>query len=168
MKAFTLSCAALLGFALCGCDPDTGDPPPAGTEAPTPAEAPQGLYERARASASAVGDTLERSWNSVSDYAAEQKEPFLASLEEGAEEVDEMIAAARDELDELSGSAREVRREGVEELQEARDELEVALEKARGAGSDGWDATKREVGEAWDELQRAVAGLNSEPAPEEP
>lgn len=156
MKLPLISLCLTACFALLACDDREEEP--AGIETTTGE-----FYDSARNSVESVGDSLENSWSEVSNYAADQKDAFMANLEEGLDEVDELIASGREEVGEMAGETEGAKEAALDEMEEARDELEAALQDAREATAEGWEAAKARVAEAWDRLQAAVSDYDEIP-----
>jgi len=102
-------------------------------------------------------ESMSEAWQDVASFSADQKDAFVENLEEGAEEVDGLIASARAQLSDVPEETREARAEAIDELEDARDEFEEALAEAREASGEAWNTARTEVALAWDRLQEEMA-----------
>lgn len=161
-RIFHLGAVAAAGIFLIGC----GDNEPEQVQsdqvervresAGTPAD-PEALAQRNPGMADRARESMSNAWQDVSSFSADQKDAFVENLEDGAEEVDGLIASARARLSDLPEDTREARAEAIDELEDARAEFEEALAEAREATGEAWTTARTEVALAWDRLQEEMA-----------
>jgi len=102
-----------------------------------------------------IGESMENTWNNISDYTAEQSEAFSNTLNASLEDMDDRIDRWQAEGDQLSEETMQAYRSAKENFQES-------MKAVGEASEDTWQKTKGEVSEAWNDLQEAFDDVKSE------
>ncbi|MDG4718479.1 MULTISPECIES: hypothetical protein [Thalassospira] len=108
-----------------------------------------------KSDANKLGDKIATQYEKAKDFTFEQKEDFLAWVNEKSDQLG-------DQYDDVSARVQDDSEDAVDELAEAwdsaSDELSNAMSSAKDASADTWEDVKRDTLDALESAQKAISG----------
>ncbi|PKR47497.1 hypothetical protein [Thalassospira povalilytica] len=111
-----------------------------------------------KSDANKLGDKIAAQYEEAKDFTFEQKEDFLAWVDEKSDQLG-------DQYDDVSARVKDDSEDAVDELAEAwdsaTDELSDAMASAKYASADTWEDVKRDTLNALENAQKAISDSQS-------
>lgn len=130
----------------------------AGSTSTTDASGTMATDDAMKKDADKLGDKIAAQYEEAKDFTFEQKEDFLAWVDEKSDQLG-------DQYEDVSARVKTDSEEAVDELAEAwdsaSDELSDALADARDASADTWDDVKTNTVNALEDAQKAISDTQS-------